>query len=93
MDKLICQAIAARKVISFTYEGRLRTVEPHTLGYSLKGIMTLSAWQLSGGSAIDWRDYHCSKMANLSVTDQQFSGPRPGYNPHPATFSSVLCRI
>lgn len=93
MNKLICQAIAARRVIAFTYEGRLRTVEPHTLGHSTKGVLTLSAWQLSGGSATSWRDYHCNKMTNVSVTEQQFSGPRPGYNPHPTTFSSVVCRL
>ena len=36
MQDLICQAIAARRVIMFNYDGFPRTVEPHQLGYSKK---------------------------------------------------------
>ena len=93
VNKLICDAIAARLVITFVYEGKLRSAEPHLLGYSTRDILTLSAWQLSGGSAEDWRDFHCTKISNITVTTQGFSAPRRGYNPNGASFPSVICRI
>jgi hypothetical protein len=93
VNKLICDAIAAKLVITFVYEGKLRSAEPHLLGYSTRGILTLSAWQLSGGSAEAWRVYHCAKISNVTVTPQSFSAARTGYNPNGASFTSVICCI
>lgn len=88
----ICSAIKNRTVLSFTYKGRTRTVEPHLLGYDSDGDLTLSAWQLSGTSQ-GWRDFHVSKLGGLSTTDKSFSGARAGYNPNDSTISQVVCRI
>jgi hypothetical protein len=93
MNKIICDAIAARLVVTFVYEGKLRSVEPHLLGASSKGVPMLSAWQLSGGSGTGWREYHCAKIASMGLTSQHFSGPRNGYNPDGGSFSSIVCCI
>lgn len=93
MADFICQAIAGRQVISFVYKNRTRVVEPHLLGYDSDGDLTLSAWQLSGGSGQGWRDFHVSKLAGLSITGQTFSGPRHGYNPHDSTLPQIVCRL
>ncbi|MGV2975113.1 WYL domain-containing protein [Roseibium alexandrii] len=89
----LCEAIKNRQVVSFTYEHRVRTVEAHLVGYDGDGDLTLSAWQLSGGSGVGWRDFHVSKLSGLSITEQTFSGERPGYNPRDATLNRVVCHL
>jgi predicted DNA-binding transcriptional regulator YafY len=89
----ICDAIRDRKVISFHYKGRVRTVEPHLVGYDADGDLTLSAWQLSGGSGVGFRDFHVSKLSGLTITQQSFAGARPGYNPGDKTLKRIVCRL
>ncbi len=93
MQRKICAAIQARKRISFTYKGSRREVEPHLLGYDSDGDLTLSAWQLSGGSGEGWRDFHVSKISGLTKGLTGFESPRPGYNRNDETISQIVCRI
>lgn len=91
--ELICGAIAKQSVISFSYTGSQRTAEPHILGYDRSGDLTLSAWQLSGGSGQGWRDFHFDKMRGVALTGAQFSCARPGYNPNDSTLTRIICRL
>lgn len=93
MNQIICKAIADKQLITFRYKGSMRTVEPHLLGYDGDGDLTLSAWQLVGGSGEGWRDFHVAKMAALSVLDRAFPGSRPGYNRWDETIDRVVCRL
>lgn len=88
----ICAAIRAKQVIQFRYKGTIRRAEPHALGYE-KGMLTLCAWQLSGGSGQDFRDFHVDKLTELSTTGQTFLHAREGYNPNDPTMSRVVCRL
>lgn len=87
----ICKAIAGRLLISFHYKGVNRSVEPHCVGRDSKGNLLLSAWQLSGGSGVGWRDFKIDDISGLVVSDKSFSNPRPGYNPNDQTLSQILC--
>ncbi|MBX7501358.1 WYL domain-containing protein [Qipengyuania sp. YG27] len=89
----ICDAIRDRKIISFYYKGRTRVAEPHLVGYDRDGDLTLSAWQLSGGSGQGFRDFHINIMSNLTIMPQSFSGARPNYNPNDSTLGRILCRL
>lgn len=90
---LICQAIADFKILEFTYQGAHRTVEPHLLGYDGDGDLTLSAWQLLGGSGSGFRDFHVSKLFALYIGQHTFAGPRPGYNRSDKTIDRIVCRL
>ena len=92
-EQFICNAISAQQIISFWYDARQRTVEPHLLGVDSDGDVTLSVWQLSGGSGEGWRDFHIAKLFEPSTTGQTFSGPRPGYNPNDNTLDRIICRL
>ena len=89
----ICDAISELHVISFWYAARQRIVGPHLLGVDSDGDTTLSAWQLSGGSGVGWRDFHTNKLSGLATTGQSFSGPRPGYNPNDQTLDRIICHL
>ena len=93
LNGIICQAIAGRKTLTFTYKGANREVEPHLIGYDSDGGLTLSAWQLSGGSGTGFRDFHVSKLSALSTGQHTFEGPRAGYNRWDKTIDRVLCRL
>jgi hypothetical protein len=90
---MICQAIEQMRVIEFRYKASWRSAEPHTVGYNNRSVLTLCAWQRSGGSGQSWRDFHVNLMSDLIVTDESFDGPREGYNPSDSTLSNVLCTL
>jgi len=89
----ICGAIESRNIISFRYKGVTRRVEPHLVGIDSDGDLTLSAWQLSGGSGTGFRDFHVSKLSGLAIESETFSGARKGYNPNDKTLSQIVCRL
>ena len=93
MQDVICNAIHNKEIISFHYKYKTRVVEPHLLGYDSDGDLTLSAWQLSGGSAEGWRDFHVSKISGIATTGENFQRARPGYNPMDETLDRIVCRL
>ena len=93
MNTEFCNAIHSKKIITFWCDGSLRRVEPHQVGYDHSGDLTLSAWQLSGGSGVDWRDFHIAKTSAPTITLDCFSGPRPGYNPRNRKMRRILCGL
>ena len=92
MNTKICWCIGNRDVITFNYKGHPRRVEPYLLGYDKDGGLTLSAWQLSGGSGTGWRNFHVSKISGIATTAYNFSQTRQGYNRYDSTMSQILCR-
>ncbi|WP_157052021.1 hypothetical protein [Qipengyuania citrea] len=80
-------------MISFNYKDAVRVVEPHLVGVNTKGNSCLSAFQISGGSGQSFRSYLFDEMSGLEVSDEEFSGPRPGYNPDDSTMLKIICRL
>ncbi|TXC74036.1 WYL domain-containing protein [Sphingorhabdus soli] len=89
----IREAIEARTVIEFDYKSSRRVVEPHLVGINRKGNLTLSAFQLSGGSGVSFRAFMVDEISGLRTLDEGFDGPRPGFNPNDQTMDSVLFTI
>lgn len=52
MEGKIIAAIAAKKVLSFTYRGLSRIVEPHVYGIQ-DGVAQLLGYQIRGGSSTE----------------------------------------
>lgn len=92
-DKIICQAITKRRLVTFGYKGSVRVVEPYILGYDRADAMMLSAVQLSGGSGVGFRTFPVAGLSGVSETEQHFIGKHPDYNPRDRLFSRVLCQI
>jgi hypothetical protein len=68
------------------------------IGYTPADNLALSAWFLGGSSESQegqgWREYLLSEMTNVVTLPQQFSGPRPGYNPSGGKkFHNIQCRL
>lgn len=97
MANEVCRAIRNRRVLEFTYEGYNRIVEPHCHGRTQRGNECLRAYQTRGGSSSgkvpDWKMFTVAKMSGVSVSNNTFSGTRPGYNPNDKGMISIHCNL
>lgn len=90
MDLRICHAIAERRLLSFTYRGSERVVEPHLYGVTRKRHELLCAWVRRDGTASAWRTFSVNQITGLSILPERFDGPRPDFNPQDPTFEEVF---
>jgi hypothetical protein len=93
----IQSAIQTLHLISFSYEGYSRTVEPHTYGIDGKGHYAVRGYQVAGGSQsgeyIGWKLFHVNEMHGVTVLPTKFSGPRQGYKRGDKAFRSILAQL
>lgn len=80
MESQIVAAIKEKKVLSFTYKGHVRVVEPHVYGIH-EGARQLLGYQIRGSSSSgtipEWRRFSISAMRNLQILNELFPGRRP----------------
>ena len=97
MHGIICDAIRARRLIHFIYEGYERIVEPHVHGINSANHEMLSGWLVGGWSESrpepGWRNYLVRDMHDVHALADTFEGPRPKYNPFDPHVRQVFCRI
>ena len=76
-DTQLRTAIANKRLIGFTYDGHARVAEPHDYGQK-NGTDKLLAYQLkkAGESITAWRTLEVSKIQDLVLFDDTFSGSR-----------------
>ena len=97
MLDVLCDAIRARRLVRFVYEGYERVVEPHLYGINAQHHEMLSGFLVGGWSASDaspgWRNYLVREMADVHALAEPFAGAREGYNPHDPAFRQLFCRV
>ena len=97
MNSTLCQAIRERHVLTFSYDGYSRVVEPHCHGITTAGNEALRCYQVSGGSASGtvpgWHMMTTDKIIGLTVSPNSFSGTRPGYNRGDRGMSTIFCEL
>lgn len=80
IDARIRRAIAQKRLIEITYNGRPRVAEPHDYG-SINGVERLLIYQLRSKAELSrdsrgWRMLDLSKIESLTVLDDTFAGSR-----------------
>ncbi len=79
MEHQIIAAIKAKKVLSFSYRGLPRVVEPHVYGFQ-DGIAEFLGYQIRGSSSTgrlpNWRRFKLVSIQNLKILDEGFPGRR-----------------
>lgn len=97
MNVLICDAIRARRLLRFVYDGYERIVEPHLYGINTANHEMLSCWLAGGWSRSEsepgWRSYLVREMVDVHVLAEPFAQARAGYNPSDEAFRQVYCRV
>jgi len=96
MLQTIINAIRNREVLSLTYKGIPRIVEPHTVGVSTKGNDVLSCYQTHGDHTKDgheWDLLTVEKITNLSKTGDSFVGTRPKYSRNDSRMVKIYAEL
>jgi hypothetical protein len=83
MNPILIESIHNKKVLSLSYDGLAREVEPHAYGVSTKGNDILRCYQTKGlhisEKPHDWDLLTVSKITNLRDAGSNFESPRHGY--------------
>ena len=82
MNDKICEAIRNKSILRFHYDGGVRFVEPHSYGITTAGNEGLRAFQIDGYSStntLGWKMFDLANAAELTVLNESFIEPRPGY--------------
>jgi len=82
MLQTIIKAIQNREILSFSYSGILRVVQPAAVGVSRAGNDALRCYQIQGGHITpghEWDFCEVSKISGLRATGEYFEGEPPGY--------------
>ena len=82
MNQVICDAIRNKNVMTFTYHGRPRVVEPHAYGLSKRRNEVICCYQKGGtsrsGRVPCWRLMRLKEIKSLIVTEGHFASARLG---------------
>ena len=97
MRQTICDAIAAKRLVVFQYDGCERVVEPRLCGQNTAGHDALLAWFVRGYSESKagpgWRMYLLSEIQSIRQLDETFERARTGYNPTDGSMRIVYCQV
>jgi len=97
MDPIICQAIKEMKLLTFTYNRLLRTVEPHAYGISTMDEYLLRCYQVPGdnvaGTSPGWQVILTANITGLTLSSDSFSSPRSGYEKDDKSLSITFCQL
>lgn len=78
----MCEAIAARRLVRFDYDGVDRVAEIYAHGFNRAKAEAVRAFQTAGGSRasdpVGWKFFRVAKMKNVQMLEDRFPGNRPG---------------
>jgi len=92
MNTAIVQAIKTKQRMEFTYNGKVRYVEPQCYGIGTKDTELLRVHQLSGGSEREPL-FTVSKIENLKFLDEFFTKPGPNYKKGDSAMKIIYCEL
>ena len=96
-DPLIIAAIRRKLVLSFSYNGKRRTVEPQTYGLSTTGREILRAYERSAPSGAERSGmaklFDLEKISGLRETGQTFQEAFPAHNPNDSAMVEIFATL
>ncbi len=94
---ILCDAIVARRLLEFEYDGARRVVQPYVHGFNAKQQELLRAIQIGGATRSRSLGFGklwlVEKMRDLRLTDERFLPTDPHYNPDDSAMAVIHCRI
>ena len=95
MDALhhtLMDSIQSRRRLRFSYNGKLRTIEPQCYGIGHRGTRLLRAHQLQGGSEREPL-FDVAKMKDVSMLDETFAEPGPNYKKNDSAMATIFAQL
>lgn len=94
---LLITAISSRNVLSFSYKGYVRTVEPQTYGMSYTGRYVLRAYQASGesrsGQSKIAKLFDVAKISKLQKSGEHFRAALRSHNPQDSAMKVIFASL
>ena len=91
-NKILVDAIADRRTLSFVYHGKQRIAEPQCYGIGPKGSELLRVHQLQGGTQAEPL-FTVAEMQDLVVLDRKFHRPGPHYRKDDSAMVRVFAQL
>lgn len=92
-----CNALRTGKVLNLQYDGFMRRVEVHAVGYTKAGVAIMRAWQISGGSVsnerVGWKLMHIGEALGAVVSDDDSAAPRVGHRHGDPAMVQIVCQL
>lgn len=95
MQREICSAIKNHRLLSFSYDGGARVVEPYVYG-ACETHELLRAYQVSGFSLsrqCGWKLFRVEEIADVTLLDETFAAPHEGYMRNDPCMEIVYCEV
>ncbi|WP_414891430.1 hypothetical protein [Pseudomonas serboccidentalis] len=96
MKQTIIDAISNHQVLTFTYSGIARVVEPHAVGLTRNGKEMLCCFQTHGGHVTpghEWDFCELNKICDLKTSGAIFRDPRPDYRPGDSRMMVIFAEL
>ena len=97
MNQTIVKAIKERRLLELTYKNIRRTVEPHAYGVTKTGYEKFTCYQVKGPHSSlkphDWDYLDASKITNLVLLEDSFSGTRPGHKRDDPAMTTIYAQL
>jgi len=92
-----CEALRSGHVLELQYDGYVRLVEVHAVGFTKEDNAVMRVWQVSGGSVsndpVGWKLLRLDEAKEAVVTHQKSLAPRPGYKPGDLVMQQMTCQL
>lgn len=96
-DPTIISAIRRKSVLKFSYNGKLRTVEPRTYGLSTKGHEVLRAYERPASKSSKRSGmaklFDLGKISGLRETGQTFQEALSAHNPNDSAMVEIFATL
>jgi hypothetical protein len=95
IDELLREAIEQKRLIRFTYKGKLRIVEPHDYGIH-EGSVKLFGYQVAGVSSEplpNWRWALVTSISDLNLLNRTFPGRRTTVSGKHHRWDQIFIRV
>lgn len=92
MNRIIMESIQRRQRLRFSYNGKIRIVEPQCYGIGSKGTELLRAHQMKGGVQREPL-FDVSKISDLVALDEFFTTPGPNYKRDDSAMKTIISQL
>ncbi len=97
MIEMVCKPLKARQRFELRYNGFVRVVEVHAVGFSKNNDPIARVWQVNGGSAgtetVGWKLLRLDQAVGGVVLEEPSEAPRPGYKSGDRAMSRIVCEL
>ena len=92
-----CDALRTGHVLELRYDGFIRMVEVHAVGFTDDDNAVMRVWQISGGrnsnEPVGWRLLRLDEANGAFITTVRSQAPRTGYKPGDLNMKIITCQL